>query len=140
MSTPLPISQAYQPGRSVVAIIKNPATGQFWNTALSAFESYTLANAADYRIALTDVNGIGDYSATFPLALAGMTVNVLTYDTADYTNPIGQTELTPPDTAGVTLTPTSPSVVGIVNKALMFLGVTTITSLDEDSEAANRAA
>lgn len=140
MSAPLPISIAYQPGRVVVAILKDPTTGYFWNTSTSGFEAYTLANVANYRITLTDPNGIGDYTAAFPSGLTGRTVNVLTYDTADFTNPIGQTELTPPDTAGATTLSTSPTVVAIVNKALMFLGVSLITSLDEDSEAANKAA
>jgi hypothetical protein len=140
MSAPLPISQAYQPGRSVVAILKDPSTGFYWNTSSLGFETYAIGNAALYRIAMTDPNGIGDYTAPFPTPLVGTTVNVLTYDTADFTNPLGQTQLTGEDTTGALPTPTSPTAVNIVNKALMFLGVSTITSLSEDSEAANKAA
>lgn len=138
MSAPLPILQAYQPGRPVVAIIKNPATGLYWNTSTVAWESYTIGNAALYQISLTDPNGIGQYSAAFPTALAGMTVWVIVYDTASMTSPIGATQLSPPDTTGGLPATSSASILVVVNKALTQLGVTNIASLTEDSEAANK--
>jgi hypothetical protein len=139
MSAPQPITQAYQPGRPVVAIIRDAPNKVVWNTVTLAWETYNASNLAQYEISLTDPDGVGWYTADFPTPLLGMTVQIVTYDTANMTNPIGAVEMNPPDTSAAATTPTSPAIVEIVNKAFDFLGVGLIASLDEDSEAANRA-
>jgi hypothetical protein len=140
MSAPLPITTGYQPGRTVYAIIINPINGYYWRTDSKAWESYVLANLANYKTSLTDANGIGFYSAAFPTEIVGLVVQVLAYDADNPTSPIGITQI---DSSNITPggpAAFGPAVVDVVNKALNQLGQAPITSLDEDSEAASRAA
>lgn len=56
----------YLTGRTVYAQVRN-AVGQIWNTSSVAFESYTTANIANYKIALTEQGtASGQYVGTFP--------------------------------------------------------------------------
>lgn len=57
---------------TVYVVIFRTSDGQWWNTDSSAFENFTLANWADYAIALTELDtGVGVYSANFPSLVAG---------------------------------------------------------------------
>lgn len=124
-----------------MALIYDMATGLIWNVVSLSWETpSSVATNTDYRTTLTDANGVGWYSAAFPTQLLGTTVQVVTYDTANMTTPIGAEEISPPDTGSEATATTSPAVVGVVNKGLLFLGIDPISSLLEDSEPAQRAA
>src|SRR5665213_2846522 len=139
MSSPQPITQAYQPGRPVVSLIWDMTMDNVWNTNTSAYEAYNPSNAAHYQVSLTDANGVGWYSGAFPSALTGATFQVVTYDTANMLSPIGAAQMGPPDTGGISPASTSAGVISVINKALQFLAVSQITSLSDDSEAAIQA-
>lgn len=134
-----PITMAYQPGESVVTLIWDMTMDNVWNTSSNGWEVYNPANIAHYRIALTDPNNIGWYSGAFPSALIGTTFQTVIYDLANSTLPIGAGEMFPPDTITAPFNPTSSDILGVVNKALMFLGMSDIVSLADDSESAHQA-
>lgn len=141
MSAPQPITQAYQPGRVVFALLYDLPNNVVWNTVTVGWEtpSSPLTNT-NYQILLVDANGVGAYTAPIPTALLGYTFTVFTYDSSNLSNPIGSSELSPPDTSGAITVATSPGVVDVINDALIFLGQGTITSLTDDSEAAQKSA
>jgi hypothetical protein len=55
-------------GNTLYARVMNRA-GLWWNTSTSAFEAYTAANWANYRIAMTEQGSSGVYVADFPSAI-----------------------------------------------------------------------
>ena len=54
--------------RTVYFVIRN-TVGLVWNTGTSAFESYSLANYANYVIQATEQGTTGLYAGTFPTAI-----------------------------------------------------------------------
>lgn len=139
MSTPQPINVAYQPGATVFVLLWDLVNTKIWNTVTPGWETYDVLNVADYKISVTDPNGIGFYTAPYPTAITGVDVTQVAYDALNPTTPIGATLI--PETPLVAATPldSGAAVVAIINRALSQLGVPNIVALDEDSEAANRA-
>jgi len=58
-------------GLTLYALVFNPAKTTIWQTTTSTFVTFVLGNIANYRIALTDLTGLGDYKANMPAAAAG---------------------------------------------------------------------
>ena len=68
---------SYQANRTVYFMIFN-RTGQIWNTAGSAFETYQTANVADYGIAATPVGSASSfYTANFPSTIVPGTYDLV---------------------------------------------------------------
>lgn len=137
-ANPQPIVETYQPGRPVVCVIYDMSMDNVWNNSTLAYETYTIANVANYQISMTDANSVGIYMVPVPVLLRGTVLQFVVYDTANISNPIGAGEMGVDDTSGGPVDPTDPTIIAVVNKALIFLGVDTIVTLNDDSEAAQK--
>lgn len=111
MSSPQRISQAYQPGQSVVSFIYDMSVDKVWNTSTLLWETYDASHVANYQTTLTDPNAVGWYSAALPTQMIGMTVQVVSYNAVDLTNPIGTVEISSPDTGTVAIRPGNPQPI-----------------------------
>jgi hypothetical protein len=66
----VPIVTQYLSGRTVYAVVWNPATGLFWNKDTAAWESYSQGNWLHYALALTEYISSGIYQAAYPAGIA----------------------------------------------------------------------
>lgn len=139
MANPQPLSVAYQPGRTIYVILWDLLANKIWNTVTPGWETYSAGSIANYKISLTDINGIGWYTAPYPTAITNVAVTQVAYDSENTTSPIGANLVDVNPASSATPLDSGAAVVAIVNRALSQLGVTNIVDLDEDSEAANRA-
>lgn len=70
----VPIVTQYISGRTLYAVIWNPATGQFWNKDTPAWENYNQGNWSHYAIPLTEYVSSGIYTVAYP---AGIVAGIL---------------------------------------------------------------
>ncbi len=67
-------------GTSLYVRIRRRADGQFWNKTTPAFEAWNPAHITDYAVLLSDVDGVGFYTATFPDAITAGVYDLLLFE------------------------------------------------------------
>lgn len=57
-------------GDTLYAVITN-RSGQYWNTASTSYEAFTVANWGDYAVSLSEDGSTGKFQLTFPSGISG---------------------------------------------------------------------